>query len=938
MKYMKNIFLRSAAISLSVLMLAQTAVSAISYTGIGEVTDIKRDTVGDGLEYTELTSVNEEGKAQLSYIFEYDPKGDTLPLIRCGGGVYGTKKVGTIVSATVEEGETVLGALNGDFYSMQTGVPLGVMIDGGRLISSDDSKYAFAVTEDSRAIIGKPEIAVTISKSGDGNTVAIDHVNKYPGIWGAYLLDEGFGKTTHSSDIGTEIVIEAYGELVPSGKVSGKILEIRTDVTDGEIPEGCFVLVLADKFSRLSEFSEFAVGDDVEISVSCSEEFADAVTAIGGGDLILAEGVMPEGIIDDAHEKTNNPRTAVGIKADGTVVFFAVDGRTAASHGITEEELAALMSELGCVTALNLDGGGSTTVMVKASDEKDCVYVNVPSDGSYRAVSNGILFVSKSESDGTAAALSVMPKNSIVLTGSRVDFTALVLDKAYMPTELTIDTDDLTADFRDEFKDGDGEVSGGSYIAGTNIGEMRLTLSNGDISGNVSVTVTDKLDSFEVTPKYSRVKSGTLVKLALSGRSDGKNVAVSAGSFHYTLNGTHKVADPESYPGAMLVCDLGYLDFDGNFQSFGGREGTVEIVVSYGELEKTVTVEVNGAPEPVSDFETLSEYGGYTLHSGNSGIYLKPMSSGYGSDFSYAVGADYKDAEEAEIFSLSMRDGAYVAPGAKGICLSLKGLDGDKAVLKLRGEDGEIYTFEYSVTKDHSAQNGWQELAAEIPSELSHMTFYIEDLLTVTASGTASREILLDRVYINYGGKVKFTIDDAEDHWAKESIYALYDMGVIRKDDLDETEDGVLYYPDKSITREEFAKLLVLRFGLDFAAYSQNGVKLDKGTSQAYAPYVNAILAAGLMSGRGTSDDGAVIFDGGAAITREEACKVLGSLIDVEAEELDFADSDDISEWAAEGIAKCAAGGIIGGYEDGTVRPKGAVTKAEFVTMLSRLK
>jgi len=934
---MNQLIRRVTALTLSAVLFTAPSVSALSYTGIGEVTDIKRDTVGDGLNYTELTSVTEEGKNQRSYIFEYDPSGDTLPLVRCGGDVLGTKRVGTIVSAAKDEGETVLGALNGDFYSMQTGVPLGVMIDGGRLVSSDDSRYAFAITADRRLMIGKPEISVSVTEKTRGKTAKIDHVNKYPSVWGAYLLDEGFSDSTHSTLTGTEIVIEKDGVLTQSGTVSGKVREVRTGVTDGEIPEGCFVIVIAEKFSRFDEFSHFKAGDEVEIATECAEGFEDAVTAIGGGDLILENGVMPEGIVDEEHEKTANPRTAVGIKADGTAVFFAVDGRSEDSHGLTEAELAAVMSELGCVTALNLDGGGSTTVMVKASEETDCVLVNIPADKSIRSVANGILFVSGSESDGTAAALSVMPKNHLVLAGSKLDFTALVLDKAYMPTELTLDTDELLMSFYGEYKEGDGEVSGGSYIAGTNLGEMRLTASSGDISGHVSVNVTDRLDELRVTPTYSKVRSGTLVKLAMTGSSDGREIAVSAGSMYYTLNGTHEVPNPESYPGAMLICNLGYLDYDGNFQSFGGREGTVEIGIEYGDIKRTVTVVIGTAPDKIADFEDASEYGDYILSSKNAAIYIKPMVGGFGSDNAFGIGVNYTDAKNEEIMRLSPRRPFTVPAGAKEIRLWVKGLDAESVTAELCDEDGELHLLDYEVAADHSGTSGWQELRAYIPWELRQNTMYCDVLMEVKASGTAECEIALDKIIVGYGEEEEIVIDGIEEHWAKDSIYALYEMGVIRNDDLI-TEDGSLAYaPDEALTRAEFAKLLALREGLDFAEYRYGGAVLDESTPEDYAPYIRAVLDAGLMSGRGVKEDGTVIFDASATITRQEACKVLGSLITAETSELTFTDSADIPDWAAEGIAKCVSGGIIGGYDDGTVRPGATVTRAEFATMLSRM-
>jgi len=236
---LKQIIKQTVSLITAAALLSSVSLSALSYTGIGEVTDIKRDKIGDGLRYTEMTSVNEKGKTQQSYIFEYDPSGGVLPLVRCGEGVYGMNKLGTIVSAAEDEGKTVLGALNGDFYSMQTGIPLGVMIDGGELVSSDDSKYAFAQTNDGKLMIGKPGIKLSITDiTTGGAAISINHFNKYPSIWGAYLLDGNFSHTTHSTIPSTEIVIEISDPFILGGTVSGTVREVINGKTNGNIPDG----------------------------------------------------------------------------------------------------------------------------------------------------------------------------------------------------------------------------------------------------------------------------------------------------------------------------------------------------------------------------------------------------------------------------------------------------------------------------------------------------------------------------------------------------------------------------------------------------------------------------------------------------------------------------------------------------------------------------
>ena len=104
--------------------------------------------------------------------------------------------------------------------------------------------------------------------------------------------------------------------------------------------------------------------------------------AISGSTYVLKNGVMPKANIT-SFNTIRHPRTAVGIKKDGKILFVTVDGRQADfTEGMSIFELAALFRELGCVEAINLDGGGSTTMVL--SDPTPRV-VNYPSD----AKSNG---------------------------------------------------------------------------------------------------------------------------------------------------------------------------------------------------------------------------------------------------------------------------------------------------------------------------------------------------------------------------------------------------------------------------------------------------------------------------------------------------------------------------------------------------------------------
>ena len=117
--------------------------------------------------------------------------------------------------------------------------------------------------------------------------------------------------------------------------------------------------------------------------------------AVGGSNVLLRNGLV-ENVAYLADSKSDrHPRTVVGVRADGTLLIIAVDGRQEKlSNGATMSDMAGILLELGAVDAVNLDGGGSTTVVTTDGGEKYSIR-NSPSDGSLRPVYNSLIVVSK---------------------------------------------------------------------------------------------------------------------------------------------------------------------------------------------------------------------------------------------------------------------------------------------------------------------------------------------------------------------------------------------------------------------------------------------------------------------------------------------------------------------------------------------------------------
>ncbi len=107
--------------------------------------------------------------------------------------------------------------------------------------------------------------------------------------------------------------------------------------------------------------------------------------AITGNQFLIDDGVIR--VVDD---RELHPRTAIGIDRDThSILLLVIDGRQSFSRGYTMVEMANLMQDLGADEALNLDGGGSSTMIAKRPDGKVAV-INSPSDGRERHVANAV--------------------------------------------------------------------------------------------------------------------------------------------------------------------------------------------------------------------------------------------------------------------------------------------------------------------------------------------------------------------------------------------------------------------------------------------------------------------------------------------------------------------------------------------------------------------
>ncbi|MEG2401922.1 MAG: phosphodiester glycosidase family protein [Muribaculaceae bacterium] len=207
------------------------------------------------------------------------------------------------------------------------------------------------------------------------------------------------GASTGTAKLGTEVgAVPVDGALKSDGatKMRVTIAPVK-GVGNMAIPDGGFVLS-ANGFTE-GVIAKMKVGEEFEITPTMYFNNVEigGLVEIGGGCPMLLQGgkiLNTQGELD--HLKNREPRTAVGYSSDGTqAILLVVDGRQPGiSVGVTSKDLAAIMLNLNCYDALNFDGGGSSTLYVK-----DLGVRNIPSEGSLRAVKNGLFVTTPATND-----------------------------------------------------------------------------------------------------------------------------------------------------------------------------------------------------------------------------------------------------------------------------------------------------------------------------------------------------------------------------------------------------------------------------------------------------------------------------------------------------------------------------------------------------------
>ena len=307
------------------------------------------------------------------------------------------------------------------------------------------------------------------------------------------------------------------------------------DMSNGR-PSGAFIM--SGTVINEPTGTTFWIDGSGAAHITSAQKCKDALAAGNVREAVASFG----DIFEDGHARsgldntTRASRTAIGIKADGTVVMLMVDGRQAPySVGMTMAEVGAAMESLGCVQAVNLDGGGSSTFATQREGEPEnstsagLTLRCRPSDGYERKVSNTIMVLSKAQPTGQFDHAVLTPNAEVYTPGSTVQFSAAGVDAAGGSAAVPKDAAWTVLS-------GNGTIDAkGLYTAADTCGEVTVGLkSGGKIVGQTSIQV-QWPDKLGFTNSSVSIDFGETSDLTFKPTWQGREVKYKDGDFEWTL-------------------------------------------------------------------------------------------------------------------------------------------------------------------------------------------------------------------------------------------------------------------------------------------------------------------------------------------------------------------------------------------------------------------
>lgn len=426
---------------------------------IAEGQTVTTRTLANGVTYTQ--EIHSAPRPLIVNILRVDLKmsgvkvrsGQAWDTISLNGATRGRETVPSLA-----ERSKALAAVNADYFPF-TGDPLGIEIQDGALLS-EPMEFRAAMGISKSGVLFDVLIPLGILALPDSQPLTLTGINRVPHDNDLVILTPSYAAAPNVEKPITVLTLRSVPLPVRlSQDLTGVVQSISTLPANSPLPicpSDCVLVVgMGQMASTLAaqartdqtvRFRYDVVSNGAPPSRGkfpsraayrggAQPIWSDVEQAVGGGPFLVRNGQIAidgeaQGFSETEIVAKRHPRTGAGVTQDGTLLLVTVDGRQEFSQGVSLPEFAALMRRLGAINALNLDGGGSTTMTVAGG------VVNAPSDGRLRPIADGLLVYAE---PGTPAP---MPPIEATITATNEPATSVfgneLLAKSGEPLNLRL--------------------------------------------------------------------------------------------------------------------------------------------------------------------------------------------------------------------------------------------------------------------------------------------------------------------------------------------------------------------------------------------------------------------------------------------------------------------------------------------------------------------
>lgn len=339
-----------------------------------------KNTVKDGVVHIKMTKYLNKKPLKINVI-EFNPK--INPEIKVTPLMAGEKLAKKVSVVSMSQKNNAFAAVNGSYFKPQTGVPLGIMmIDKKILTGPVYNRVALGITDNGFKM---DRVSLNATLNYLGQSIKINNINQPRTLCTdvlVYTADWG-NISPKTPKYGIQIAVQ-----------NEKIIEISE--TPIKIPENGYVI--SGPKSKLNEFLSVEKqrkifnkkeNKNIQLDIKTNPGWEDVNHIISGGPYLVKDGNIYVDYIEEKFQPITgkNPRTAIGFTKEGYFIMVTIDGREESSVGAGLYELAKIMKSFDCIYAMNLDGGGSSTMQINGK------IMNSPAIKGGISVSNALALV-----------------------------------------------------------------------------------------------------------------------------------------------------------------------------------------------------------------------------------------------------------------------------------------------------------------------------------------------------------------------------------------------------------------------------------------------------------------------------------------------------------------------------------------------------------------